>query len=363
MLCSGHVSHREQALIKRILLVRTDRLGDVILTLPMLPVLRSCFPDAHIAMLLRRYTGAIIEGNPFVNELIWYDEGAELVSFSTMRRALRQGRFDAVIVVYPTFRLAWLMFSSGIPVRIGTGYRSYSFLFNRRVYEHRKDARRHEVEYNLSLLSELGCTASGPPEFSITLPGGLREKVREILKGSGIDPSREIIVLHPGSGGSAREWSGKNFGALAARLGSDPAVQIVVTATGAEAGKAEEVVRDSNGKARSLTGMLTLQELAVLIEMSRLFISNSTGPIHVAAALGTPVVGLYPWQTAMSAHRWGPYTDRKIVLTPQTPGDCSDCEGSSVCACMESISVEDTYRAARSLLDRYRIPVARSSNV
>jgi len=94
--------------VKRILIVRTDRVGDVVLTLPMLPVLRSCYPKAHIAMLLRKYTGEIIVGNPYVNDLLWYDNEDGLVPFGTMAKRIRKQEFDVSIVVYPTLRLAWL---------------------------------------------------------------------------------------------------------------------------------------------------------------------------------------------------------------------------------------------------------------
>jgi heptosyltransferase III len=343
--------------IKRILLVRTDRLGDVILTLPMLPVLRSCFPDARISMLLRRYTGAIIEGNPYVDDLIWYDNTRGLLPFPEIRRTLRDRHFDVAIVVYPTIRLAWLMFRSGIPVRVGTGYRSYSVLFNRRVYEHRRDARRHEVEYNLNLLSELGCPASGPPQFSIRIAEAARARVRTMLAALGIDPANQLIVIHPGSGGSAREWSAEKFGEVAARLAADPAVRCVVTGSRAEAEKVNRVVRSSRGTAISLAGLLEVKDLAALISMARLFVANSTGPIHAAAALNIPVVGLYPWQTAMSARRWGPFSEKKIVLSPMQPQECPECDGHSTCVCMESIRVDDVFAAARSLLPAERVAV------
>jgi len=99
-------------------------------------------------------------------------------------------------------------------------------------------------------------------------------------------------------------------------------------------------------------GRLSVTELAALIRRSALFVGNSTGPIHIAAALGTPVVGLYPQHTPMSARRWGPYTSRKILFTPDKPLTCSDCTGRrrEPCACMQSIPVEDVFRGATSLL-------------
>lgn len=339
--------------IKRILLVRTDRLGDVILTLPMLAALRSCFPDAYIAMLLRRYTGEIVVGNPHVDELIWYDDGVENIPLYAMRRIIRQKQFDTVIVGYPTLRLAWLMFSARIPVRVATGYRYYSFLFNRRVFEHRKDAKRHEVEYNLNLLKQVGCTATDPPAFFMHIPDEAERNVEELLASLGIVPGTERLIVHPGSGGSAREWPARNFGEVAARISNTRNIQVVVTGAAGEEAKAGEVLKEAGGRAVSVAGKLGIKELAALLRSASLFMGNSTGPIHIAAAVGTPVVGLYPQIVPMSPRRWGPYTMRKRVLVPAKPVDCREClrGPGEPCLCMASIPVEDVYEAVCSLLD------------
>jgi heptosyltransferase-3 len=343
-----------QTSIKRILLVRTDRLGDVILTLPMLPALRTCFPDAYIAMLLRRYTGEILEGNPYVDELIWYDREHELVPFADMCRTLRERQFDAAIVVYPRIRLAWLMFRSGIPLRVGTGYRYYSFLFNRKVYEHRKNAERHELEYNLNLLKELHCTlpADFTPEFRIEIPAESQARVEHLLRSLGVERNKFAIV-HPGSGGSAREWPPEKFGQFAHRLASVSTWKVVVTGSKGEEKKVAHVVHASGGTALPLAGQLSIKELGALMQSAALFVSNSTGPLHLAVAMGTPVVGIYPQHTAMSAKRWGPYTGKKMVLVPDRPTDCNVClESKTACECMATIEVEQVMQAARLLTER-----------
>lgn len=323
------------------------------LTLPLLPLLRSCFPEAHIAMLLKRYTGEIVEGNPYLNELIWYDDPAGPIPFGRMREELRRRRFDAAVVVYPRLRLAWLVARSGIPVRIGTGYRYYSLLFNRRVYEHRRLAEKHELEYNMGLLRELGCNLSGGPEFVIHIPDEARRTAKDIIRKSG---DRPVVILHPGSGGSAREWPAERFGQLAERMQRELRVSVLVTGTGSDAHAAETVVRMCNGEAVSLIDMLNVKELAALMEGATLVIGNSTGPIHIAAAMGAPVLGLYPQHTAMSERRWGPWTSKKRLFVPDKPIDCRDCAGvaGSPCACMASIAVDDVFAGAKDLLDRYR---------
>jgi ADP-heptose:LPS heptosyltransferase len=304
-------------------------------------------------MLLNRYTGEIVGGNPYLNELLWYDDGNGIVPFWKMRREIRKRRFDAVVVVYPRFRLACLMALAGIPLRVGTGFRAYSFLFNRRVFEHRKNAARHEVDYNIGLIRELGCIPRGEPEFLIHIPEDARRSVEEIL---GEPKGRRIIVIHPGSGGSAREWPAAHFGSLASRLLQQGDATIYVTGTQNEKSKVDAVVALAGHGAVSLAGELTVKQLAALLSVADLFVANSTGPLHIAAALGTPVLGLYPQHTPMSAKRWGPRTEKKRVYSPQRREDCRDCvDGTSAsCECMASISVDTVYSGARELLEERR---------
>jgi heptosyltransferase-2 len=340
--------------IKRILLVRTDRLGDVILTLPMLSHLRRTVPDAFLSMLLRHYTGEIVEGNPYADQLLWYDERGRTVPFWSMRRMLSEQQFDAVVVVHPTFRLTLLVWLSGIPLRIGTGYRFYALFFNRRVYEHRKDAKRHELEYNLNLLQALGFPPPArveEPDFGIVIPQEAESELESLLP-RGVRGADPLVVVHPASGGSAREWPPERFAGLASALIERNRATILVTGAKGEEDLADEIVRRTGGRAVSLAGKLTLKQLGALLRQASLFVSNSTGPLHLAVAVGTPVLGFYPQIIAMSARRWGPYTGKRRVLVPDRPVDCSDCTGKrgDGCACMESILLEDACAAARELL-------------
>ena len=336
----------------RILVVRTDRLGDVVLTLPVFTALRRCFPGARLAMLAGRYAGAIVEGYAPVDEILWYDDAGGLVPFRVMLARLRAGRFDAAVIVHPTPRLALLAFLAGIPLRIGTGYRYYSFLFSRRVYAHRKTAERHEVEYNLDLLAPLGCAAvpRKPLDVLLDIPREARERAGALLANAGV--TGRFVVIHPGSGGSAREWPLEHFGLLSRMFIERLNLAVVVTGTGGESPRAEEVARGSSGRAVNLAGKLGVKDLAALLARASLLVSNSTGPLHVGVAVGTPVVGLFPQIPVMGPRRWGPYTDNARVLVPERPPDCDECAGSAgtPCACMASITVETAYRAAADLL-------------
>jgi heptosyltransferase-3 len=303
----------------RVLLVRTDRLGDVILTLPMLPILRRHFSAGAVTMLLRRYTGAIVEGNPYLDRIVWYDDDRDLVPFGGMLRMLRREAFDAVVVVHPTRRLAWLMRCAGIPIRVGTGYRSYSVLFNRRVFEHRKDAKRHELEYNLNLLGALGCSVPPfpvRPEYGIVIDARSRDEAQKELAMQGISAGDRYAVIHPGSGGSAKDWPPGQFAALAERLHALRGRRVIVTGSSEESGLVGGIVQSSGGKALGVAGRFSVRGLAAVLAGADVVVANSTGPLHLAVAVGTPVVGLYPRERAMSAARWGPYGGTSRVLVP-----------------------------------------------
>jgi ADP-heptose:LPS heptosyltransferase len=332
------------------LIVRTDRIGDVILTFPMAQALRRLYPEARIAMLVRNYTAPLVKDHPSVDEHLLYDDNGEEKSFFRMVAEIRRARFDLVFHTYPRPRAAFMTFLAGIPVRVGTGYRWYSWLFNRRVYEHRKDARRHELEYNLNLLQAVGAKAD-PAEFRPTMAVDERsaERARAVLDSVGIDPQTSLVLLHPGSGGSARDWPWRRFGELAARLKELPATRVVVTGGRGEDRLVADVLAVAGEGVAGLVDRLDLRAFAALVQRASLFVANSTGPIHIAAAVGTPVIGFYPQVTPLGAERWGPYTDRRTIFTPagRSPR-CTDCVGGAteICACMDTIDVERVFAAA-----------------
>jgi len=339
---------------KRILIIRTDRIGDVILTLPMAKVVKKHDPDAIVGMLVRGYTSELVEADNAVTEIIHEDSGGAPVPITALIRRLRGGRFDAAVHTHPRFRLALAVLLAGIPLRVGTGYRWYSFLFNRRVYEHRKTAERHELEYNLNLLSAIGFSSDGIDTTPVLLPEKrCRDRVRILLAEIGIAVGDELVILHPGSGGSARDWPPERFGRLAELLAGDRSRRVLITGGPGEEALVEEVVRIAGGGVFRMKSGLTLLEFGALAQTARLFIANSTGPLHLAAAVGTPVIGLYPQITALSPARWGPYTAKKTVLTPVgKPADCRLCRGGrAACECMMTISVDDVYRVALRQLE------------
>lgn len=321
--------------LQRVLLSRTDRLGDVILSTPVATAIKKAYPAIEVYFLARNYTAEILEMHPAVDGIIRIDDASAAGSLS---KQLRQYSFDAAVALYPRPALALAFLRAGIPLRVGTGYRWYSLLYNRRIHQHRKHAARHEAEFNLQLLAPLGIKEA-KVEFQVRFDNEVEAAIANKLAASGIE--KKFVIMHPGSGGSARDWPPEHFAALAKHVVSEKKHQVVLTGHQSEQALTQQIQRLAGEKLIDLTGRLTLKELAALIRRAALFVGNSSGPLHLARMLGTPVIAFYPPITACRPERWGPYGCRADVLMSQQE-ECFRCRKSQerVCACMRAISVE-----------------------
>lgn len=337
---------------KNILIVRTDRIGDLILTLPLAGLIKKQYPDSKVSFLVREYTKNIVNNHPFIDEVLVLKEVNGNVSLSDNINLIKQRNFDNCIVVYPRFRISLIIFLSRINIRIGTGYRWYSFLFNKKVYEHRKNAERHELEYNVSLLEKLeikNSVAESNVGYNLKVDESSLHNVIKILLDEKLDLQKPIIIVHPGSGGSSVDLPVNKFADLVKMLDADN-YQIILTGNKNEIELCEKI--KSSGKVKNMAGRFNLDELAALISKSVMFISNSTGPIHIAAALGKYTVGFYPKIVSCSKERWGPYTNKKLVYEPQI--DCKNCtrEQCEKLNCMNSIDISKVYNDMKNVLNK-----------
>jgi len=298
-------------------------------------------------MLVNSYTRILVED---IAGTLLYDRDGKPRPFFEILREIRNARFDAVVTVHPRFRIALLLRFAGIPVRIGTGYRWYSFLFNKRIYEHRKTVEKHEAEYNLSLLQGLGLSVSPDPRVNLTISQREKKTASDIRHSLGISDADRVILLHPGSGRSARDWKPERFARLAAEL-AKLGYQVVITGGKTEETLVNRVAQEANNNVKSFISTLNLKEFAAFIQTAELFAANSTGPLHIAAAVGTPVIGFYPPVHVMSPKRWGPLTEKKAIFIPD-PVLCPRCKGGECQGsdCMDQISVERVLEAAVKLI-------------
>ena len=329
---------------KNLLIVRTDRIGDVVLSLPLADIIKKHLPGCKITFLVREYTKTLVENHPLVDEVIILEENKQNIPVRSNVKKIIKFNFDAAVVVYPTFITALIIFLSKIKYRIGTGYRWYSFLFNQKIYEHRKYAERHELEYNVNLLGKFGITEEVNPanvNFNLKSEEAARNKIEDILSKSEMDLSEPVIIIHPGSAGSSVDLPQQKFRSLVEKISKELTENIILTGNDREKYLCENL--KLTPRILNLAGKLNLSEMMALINKCSIFISNSTGPIHIAAALGKYTIGFYPRIPACSAQRWGPYTDKKVIFSPKI--DCSDCtrEQCERLDCMNSIEVNDIF--------------------
>jgi len=333
---------------RNLLIVRTDRVGDVVLSLPLARAIKERFPSCRVSFLVRAYTQDLTRGHPWIDEVLVLEEGRGGTDVAANARAVRSRGFDTGIAVYPTLRIALVLLRSGIPRRIGTAYRWYSALFNERVRQHRRRGDRHELEHNMDLLRRLGIEPPDSPSFDLPVSPERSRKVETLLEREGVGPRRPRIVVHPGSGGSAVDLPLERFRTLVARMRADLDATILVTGLASEKPACDAL--SAGGGVVNLAGALELGDLVALIDRSDVLVANSTGPIHIAAALGKFVVGFYSKSPACSPARWGPYTDRRAVFMP-TLG-CSGCTRSRCrkLRCMESIDLDEALAAVKGAL-------------
>lgn len=336
---------------ENLLIVRTDRIGDVVLSLPLAGLVKKHFPKCKVTYLVRNYTKALVEDHPYIDDIIILNEENGKVSVKKNINILKQKSFDVSIVVYPTFIISLILFFSKIKRRIGTGYRWYSFLYNKKVYEHRKYAEKHELEYNINLLKQIDIDEKilpGSVNFNISVSRSSKEKIDLIFSSKEISETEKLVIIHPGSGGSSVDLPTEKMIALTKLLSETNSIKILITGDRAEKDLCDKF--SISESVINLAGSLNLSEMKALINRVDIFISNSTGPIHIAAALGIFTIGFYPKILACSPQRWGPFTDKKAIFSPSI--NCTNCtrEQCEKLNCMNSIDIYKVFDEIKRVL-------------
>ncbi len=340
---------------KRILVIRLDRLGDVILSTPVLEALRHHFPHAFIAMMVRPVCRDVVDGHPYLNDVILYEkEGAQRGVIGTIRfaRRLRRYEFDTALVLHPSNRSHWIPWLARIPVRVGYN-RKQGWLLTHRLPHRKQEGDRHEAAYTLELLTVFGIAPPRPrPVVPVQEAAALR--VERLLAEAAIEPIDRLVAIHPSASCVSKRWMPERFAEVADRLASEQGVRICLVAGEPDAAFAVHVAQAMRSPTLNLAGRLRVAELAALLRRCRLLISNDSGPVHLAAAVGTPVVDIFGRnQRGLSPQRWGPLGDGHVILHKEV--GCVTCLAHNCDInffCLTSLSAEEVYRAAVSVLER-----------
>ncbi len=341
----------------RILIVRTDRIGDVVLATPLIRALRETFPYAFIAAMVRPYTKDVLANNPHLSEILVDDVEGERKGYRGFWKQvqnLRMYQFDTALLLLPTERAAWMLFFAGIKTRIGVGRKFYEVItFMKSVDRHGYKPLRHEADYCLDLGKAIGVKdVFLKPEILLTADE--RQHGMKILQDAGVRKNDLIIGIHPGSGGSSPNWRIEKYVELAEKILQEHRAKIVITGDRHEKYFSEHFQKIRSPHLIDLIGELTLRELIAVISHYTCLFSPSTGPMHIAAALGVPTVSIFCPLPACSPMLWGPLGNYTKVILPPEDFCQNRCPVDPKICTLEEISVGTALRSTQLLVKEIR---------
>lgn len=363
----------DPAKVRKILVLRLDLLGDVLLSMPAVEALHERYPDAEIWMMTLPYTADIPARYPFVHRIVALDTNGlrslrGLLNPRTLKtwydtyRLLRRQRFDLAIGLFGLMASIWA-FLSGATHRLGYLREAYPLLHTHTLPGRRYDRRQHEVRWCLAL-AELAGAVRRPRYMHLEVEPDAAARMRHTLAGHGIDAESLVIGIHAGAiNGSAKRWPAAYWAELADHLHDDFGAIVVLTGSRGEIPTAREVARAMRTPPVILTGATTVDELAAVLARCDLVLSGDSGPLHMAVALNRPTISIYgPTDPAIS----GPYPrPGQTAVVLRTGIACSPCYNALATAecpygnqiCMRHLTVDRVREAVRRVLPRARVSV------
>lgn len=330
----------------RIIVSRTDAIGDVVLTLPMVGLLRQRYPSSEILFLGRSYTRAVVECCEHVDGFLAWDEVADSDK-RTQSDFLESRDADVIVHAYPRPAIAAAARRARITNRIGTSHRYYHlWTCNRLVGLSRRKSTLHESQLNVKLLEPLGVkTIPGlediPPLYGLTKVPPPTPELAALLSNDRLN-----LIIHPMTGGSSKRWSLENYDRLIRALPKER-YAVFVTGTEADGGVIADTLPLDRANVTSLIGRLALSDLVSFIGAADALVCGSTGPLHVAAALGKCAIGFYMPIGIAHPRRYGPVgvDVHPLLYDP----DCARCRDGLDCDCLQGIPTSAVFEILEPL--------------
>ena len=284
------------------------------MSLPALRQIRTAFPDAHIAVLIQEGLEPLLEGHPDLDQLIGWDpaQGQGWGEKFRWGKILRRERFDCAVILNPTKLFHAAAWAAGIPARVGYR-RKWGFLLNRSIRDTKQSRSGHEADYNLELLPLLGIRPSKPLLKLPVRPEGNSEAVR-LLESRGV--KARPAAVHPWTSNTTKSWPMDSFRELV-RLLDNQGIPVVIIGGEENLEAMRQWKAALPARAGDLVGQVPLKLLPALLKQCRVLVSNDSGPVHVAAAVGTPAMVVAPQSHAPVLKRWKPLGDpHQILIAP-----------------------------------------------
>ncbi|HPJ95726.1 MAG TPA: lipopolysaccharide heptosyltransferase II [Syntrophales bacterium] len=336
---------------QNILVRGTNWIGDVIMTLPAMAAIRRSFPQAKISALVKPWVADIFSLCSDVDEVIIYSSPGIHEGFQGLFRLageLREKKYDAAILLQNAIEAAIITCLAGIPIRAGYNSDGRGPLLTHSVKRTRAVRQIHQVNYYLEMVKTLGCQ-NGNRDFHLTLSGDDENRAFEILQQYGIDRRDFLVGIAPGATyGAAKKWFPDRFAAVADRLGDDYAAKILLFGSAADRESTQALSGYARHTLADLAGRTTLREAISLISRCRLFISNDSGLMHVAGALGIPTLAIFGSTNPVTT---SPPGEKSVIVHKDLP--CSPCLKTTCPTdfqCMDLIGVDDVYGVARWMI-------------
>ena len=303
---------------KNILIIRTDRIGDVVLTLPAINALREAYANAQISILVAPETRDLVNGNICLDEILIDDREGEhkgLGGFFKLVRSLRCKKFDCALILHTKKRTNLICFLTGIPVRIGYKNNKFGFLLNRPIEDVRHKGEKHEAQYCLDVLKEIGITSDNL-DIDLTVNEDALRWVDQLCFEHHIAETDRVIAIHPGASDPAKRWPENRFVELIDHLSDDYKTKIIIIGASNVTDIAGKIISCAKGNIMDLTDKTTTGQLAALLMRCNLLVSNDSGPVHIAAGVGTPVVSIFTRnQPGINPERWKPLGEHVRVVS------------------------------------------------
>lgn len=335
---------------RRVLIARTDRLGDVVLSTPVIKNLRAHIPDGYIAVMVQEAVSDVVRANPYLDEVIPFDKkGRHKGFFNFLRFALelKRKRFDLALILHPSLRIHLLLFFAGIKERIGYD-RKGGFLNTRRIRHTKQSGAKHESEFALDFLREIGITDYERVLF-MPLYQEAEEWAGNLIKKK-IPTNSKVVAVHAQASCPSKHWPSDYFRHLIDDIIKEYKATIVYVGSETDTAIKEE------GNVLNLTGKTTIAQLASVLKRCNLFISNDSGPVHMAVALGVPVISIFGRnQPGLGPKRWGPLGASTTSVFLQKDVGCKvclahDCERDF--ACLKAIVPQEVLTYVRTILSK-----------
>jgi len=341
----------DKSKIHRILIRATNWVGDAVMSLPAFEAVRENFPKSHIAVLARPWVVPLYQSHPAANEVIPYERGygywKDFSEFLRVIRFIRSLHFDMAVLFQNAFEAALIARLAGIRIRIGYNTDGRGFLLSHSVVRGKEVLKLHQIEYYLTVLRALGWDAPTKDPALKTRPEAIA-RVRSLLSSRGIENQHLVIGLSPGAVyGPAKRWPVERFAAIGDRAIREWGAKVVVIGTEKEKAIGETLISATAPGALNLCGMTGLGDALALIKRCRLFVSNDSGLMHVAAALKVPTVAIFGSTDSVAT---GPRGKNARVVKQDM--DCSPClkpECSAGYRCLLAVQPEDVWREMEEL--------------